>query len=552
MKNRPKKLSRGALAIALAAAFPAGSALAFQINTGSPDVEVRWDNTVRYNAGWRVNDRSASLANNPANDQAEYLFDRGEMINNRLDLISELDVAYKNKVGARVSGAAWIDRAYDSTGESHPLLQSRSTYINDRFSSYTKRYYAGPSGELLDAFAWTNLELGDTELALKVGRHAVLWGEAIFPTASGNSVAFAQAPSDGLKSATSPGANAKETAIPLNQVSATWQLAPSFSVSGLYTLEWRTSRIPEGGTYFGIADALLDGPDRLAPGIPWGEDEEGKKGDWGVNLRWRPALLDDASLGLYYRKFDDKGPSWAAQVVNLGGGRREGRSVYAKDIEVIGASIGTNIMSHAVSAEVSYRKDTPLLSASPVFAAGQDLEGARGNTWHFLANTTSLFGNSALWDTAVMVTELTYQRLDKITKNKAHFRSASTQPGTCGADTIVKGCATRDAWHLAVMFTPTWQQVLPGVDLSMPVVFQTGLKGNAATTGINEGGSVFRIGLGIDYQLRHKVDLAYTNYWGKDKSLGQSSPAGIFHSTNGALATYEDRDNITLTYSYSF
>ncbi|MCC4114774.1 DUF1302 domain-containing protein [Aromatoleum toluclasticum] len=553
MKAIEQPRLRGALiAAAIAAALPATRALAFEMDTGNSDLNVRWDNSIRYNAGWRVADRKSALANNNANDQAEFLFDKGDMVNNRVDLLTELDVAWKQKSGLRLSAAAWADGAYGASGESHPRLAGRETYTKNRFSGYTKRFYRGPDGEVLDAFLWGNLELGGTELALKAGRHASLWGEAVFPTASANSVAFAQAPSDGLKSATSPGANAKETVLPLNQVTATWQVDPNLSFSGLYTLEWRSSRLPEGGTFFGISDGLLLGPDFIAPGIPWGDPREGRQGDVGVNMRWRPAFLDEASIGLYYRRFDDKGPSFI-QMFRPGSGPLEARAVYARDISVVGASIATIIGGHSVSAEVSHRNNTPLLAAAnfPVLRPGQDLDGVRGDTWHFLANSTSLFNKTPLWDTASLVVELTYQRLDEVTKNKAFYKSKD-HAVACASEEIVKGCATKDAWHLALAFTPTWQQALPSIDLSMPVVFQTGLKGNAPTGGITEGGSVFRIALAADFQLKHKFELAYTNYWGKDKFLGASSPAGRFNQTNGAMATYEDRDVVTLTYAYSF
>ncbi|WGK62468.1 DUF1302 family protein [Halopseudomonas sp. SMJS2] len=538
------------IALAVSSAISIQNAQAMSIQTGSPDWEARWDNTIRYNAGWRLKNRDSDLANNNANDQAEYLFDKGDMISNRVDLFSELDITYQNMMGGRVSVAAWYDERYGDEGESHPSLTGASSYRDNKFSRYTKRYYAGPSGELLDAFVWGNFQVGDTDLGLMVGRHAVLWGESVFPVAAGNSVAFAQTPSNGLKQAMSPGATAKETSLPLNQISLNWQIMNNVSLSGLYTLEWRQSRVPEGGTYFGLNDGLLNGPDFLAPGIPWVESDEPQSGDWGVSVRWRPSILNEPTLGFYYRQFADKGASWAAQMVALNGAPGA-RTVYAEDIKLAGASIATNIGPHAVSAELSYRMDTPLVSMSPTFTSPSDYEGARGNTWHFLINGTTLFGQTAFWDTALLLGELTYQRLGTVKQNSSHYRSAATMQ-SCRSDTVVKGCATKHAWHFAANFTPTWQQVFPSIDISAPIVLQTGLKGNAPTGGINEGGSVLRVGVAADYQRRHKLELAYTNYWGKSKFLGGMSAAGPFDQTNGPLAAREDRDYVSLTYDFSF
>ncbi len=541
------------IAFATAGALGAsGGAQAMDIPVDNREFSIRWDNTVRYNAGWRAASRDDGLANNPANDSANYLFDHGDMVTNRLDLYSEFDVTYQRRMGARVSASAWYDERYDRSVASHPELDDQLTYSDGEFSSYTKRFFEGPSAEMLDAFVWGNFVLGSTDLSVRLGRHAALWGEALLPTASGNSVAFGQAPSDGLKSTTSPGASAKETVLPLNQATATWQLNPRISISALYTFEWRETRLPEGGTFLGLNDGILQGPDLLAPNIPWGEPQEGDSGDWGVSLQWRSTLPGEPGLGFYYRRFDDKNPSWAAQLVNMPDDTLQARTVYAEDVEVMGVSLATNIGGSAVSTELSYRKDTPLQSQSPVFTPTSNLEGARGDTWHFLVNSSTIFNQTRFYDTAVLTAELTYQRLDRVTQNSSHFRSAETQPAACGEHTVVRGCATRDATHLALIFNPSWQQVLPSVDLSLPMVFQRGLDGNAPTGGINEGGQVYRVALKADYQRRHGFEVAYINYSGKSKDLGQSSAAGSYRTTNGALAAYEDRDLITFTYTSTF
>ena len=537
--------------VTVAACLSAGTAGAFELPSPNPDIQMRWDNTLRYNAGWRVADRESDLANNPANDESEYLFDKGDMITNRVDIFSEFDLSYQNRLGVRVSGSVWYDERFPDRGENNPALEGLESNTDNRWSNYTERYFGGPSGEFSDACVWGNFDLADTYLTVRAGRHAVLWGEAVFATASGNSVAVSQAPSDGLKQVTSPGATAKETVLPLNQITAEWQATPTLALAGLYTFEWRSNRVPEGGTYFGAADPILQGPDRVAPGIPRRDAKEGDSGDWGLALRWLSDFNRGADIGLYYREFDDKNPSWAVQLINVPGQPLHSRSVYAEDVKVVGASIATTVSGHAISAEASYRMDTPLVSVSPIFTSVSDYEGARGDTYHFLVNSTSSFGKSSWFDSAALVMELTYQRLDDVTQNESHFKSRDTTPGAC-IDEIAQACATDDAWHFAAMFNPAWTQVLPSTDLSLPIVFQTGLKGNAPTGGINEGGSVLRVGLMAEYQRNHQVELAYTNYWGKSEDVGQASAAGSYVATNGAMATYEDRDIVTITYSTTF
>jgi hypothetical protein len=47
--------------------FPrkAGTASAFEIETGSPEIEMRWDNTERYNYAHRVDSQKRALLGSP-------------------------------------------------------------------------------------------------------------------------------------------------------------------------------------------------------------------------------------------------------------------------------------------------------------------------------------------------------------------------------------------------------------------------------------------------------------------------------------------------------
>src|SRR5262249_52804067 len=67
-----------AAAAALTAALAGGSALAFEFDTGNPDVSIRWDNTVRYNVGVRVEGRDSKIGNSAVSDEGTYSFDKGD------------------------------------------------------------------------------------------------------------------------------------------------------------------------------------------------------------------------------------------------------------------------------------------------------------------------------------------------------------------------------------------------------------------------------------------------------------------------------------------
>ena len=86
---------------------------AFQIDTGNPELSATWDNTIKYSNAWRVNKLDHKVAvgpgtsnSNPNLDDGDRNFDRG-LISNRLDVLSEFDIKYKD-VGARLSAASVV------------------------------------------------------------------------------------------------------------------------------------------------------------------------------------------------------------------------------------------------------------------------------------------------------------------------------------------------------------------------------------------------------------------------------------------------------------
>ena len=90
------------------------TAHAIEIDTGNPDVVLRWDNTLRYNLGQRTQGQDKAILGNPNFDDGDRNFSNHSLIANRLDLLSEMDLVVDKKYGFRVSGAAWADPAYDN------------------------------------------------------------------------------------------------------------------------------------------------------------------------------------------------------------------------------------------------------------------------------------------------------------------------------------------------------------------------------------------------------------------------------------------------------
>lgn len=540
-------------AVAAGVLLAFGSAQAFEIDTGNPDLAVRWDNTVRLNIGHRVEDRDSRIGNSALSDEGTYSFNKGSAVTQRIDLLSELDVIWRKRHGFRLSGAGWYDAAYGdkSSSNPNPPLSAIPSYIGNNYSGIVKRLYAGPSGEILDAFAFTGFDAGDVPVQMKVGRHTVYWGESLFVGGHIHSIAYAQNPLDLQKGFATPGAEAKELFRPLNQVSAQAQLTDTLSLAGQYLMQWESARYPEGGTYLGPVDFVFNGPDRqFVPGsgfIYRGNASEPKQhGEFGLSARWSPAALD-GTMGFYYRRFADKLPQ---VLVTRGGAAPEYNLVYADDIDLYGVSFAKNIAGVSVGAEVSTRRNTPLnaavLGVAPGLPERGETKGPRGDTWHALVNAAGVIPKTVAFDAATWLAEVQWSRWDKVRSGANLFNAVGFAP--CNGKDKWDGCATKDYVGASFAFTPTWYQVFPGVDLSLPLTYAIGISGNSAITfGGNEGLGNYSVGLGADLYQKYRFDLKYIDYVGRYKDNGVQVT-----STNGLTTFLKDRGFLSLTFKTTF
>ncbi|MCP5163863.1 MAG: DUF1302 family protein [Pseudomonadales bacterium] len=529
---------------------------AFAIDTGSPDLAVRWDNTVRVNAAWRVEKIDDTLADNFLYDESDYKFDRGDMVTQRVDLLSEFDVVWRQHYGARVSAAGWYDYAYrNSDVKQNPALSELpSSYHDKQYSGLTDDFYHGPYGEVLDAFAFMDQRFGDVPVVVKAGQFTTFWGMSLFYPGG---IAQDQHALDGRKGAANPGTETKELFLPLSQVNVQAQLSPAVAIEGQYYLDWANTRSPEGGTFLGRADMVLQGPQQLGGDPLQGANLQRRsplkpsdqEGNWGVSLKYSPDFLYGQTLGFYYRQFDEKVP-WMFVVTPASNQPKDlgYRAVYARNTKLAGVSFDGQIGQWAVGAEVGYHMGTGLKSVG--FAIAD--EGARGDTWHALVNGLYLLDRGPLWDTGTAVIELTYDRLDSVTKNEDLFLREGNPTCTIGRGgppgSWRDGCATRDAWGLNVRFAPEWLSVLPSLDVTLPITYQTGLDGNSAITalGVSEQATTVSVGVQLDYRVIHRLAITYDDYFAKRRTSN-----GVVVSGNGDYGV-TDRGRVTITYSVAF
>ena len=579
-----QRFNPGSLRAAAAAAAmlgSVGSAMAFPIDVGNEDIQMRLDNKFSFTAGWRAKGRDDAVAANPAlsaSVASDYFADNGKLYTTRFDLFSEFDVKYKTNTGLRVSAALWSDPTFPGQPKVGPAGAANSAFgASGDWPHEIKRYY-GSSAEFLDAFAFTRVDLGSVPVNVKLGRTSVVWGESVFGGVGGaNSIGYAQNPNDGRKSSQNPNASLKETSLPLAQLNLVFNVADNANLSIYRAFEFRADRVPGSGTYLGFGDGVGGAPNLFCSQLlpyacfPYGAPLEGKKNDWGVQYKVRPSFLD-GSVSLSYRDFSEKAPWYAVWDVADNAPIGTARSVYGNHTKILGLTLNTTKWDVSWGAELSYRKNAALVSdfsaLAPVAVGGVNgpggltnitpTEGARGDTLHAVANAQVFLGKAAFWDTFVIAGEIGVSHLQKVTRNPQYFQAAGSDfaPVLCNApaafggaaDAKVAGCVDRTAVSLGLYLDPTTYQVLPSVDLEIPIFLQVNLGNSPLNGGSASGFNTLSAGLKATWNTAYGPQVFQLNYLTFSNRKNASNPNG--HAILGG--PYYDRSQIQFTYTTSF
>lgn len=552
-------------------------ATAFELDTPD-DWEIRWDNTVKGNIMSRVASQDKDIYDpafsKPSTaaaiaDDATYSVDRsdGGLVSTRIDLLSEVDVIWRESFGFRISGAGWYDFAYEDSDhpENGPTKGFPSAYstwgsLTVKPGEYTDDaedlHYRG--GELLDAFVFANLDFGDVSANVRVGRHTLYWGQTFLSTGAIHGFAGSMAALDLAKGFGSPGSEAKELFMPNGKISSVVQLTENLTLNGFYAFEFVPLRWAEGGTYFSLNEALTENSEFLTviPGTggEWGVDaprigfkstdyKSKDSGDWGINVQYyiEPWGLETSFIymnttdrltsGLYATFGDatekEQALARRTNAVLLG----HYGWVYKDDIDTFGISLSKEWLGISWGADFVYRNNNALnpglaqsLSA-PVIGSEVDpgnYPGPTGDTLHVVMNGFGLLnGDWGLWEGGTYIVEATFSKLDSY----GDFEE-KTNP-----------FIHEDRWtsHVGAVFRPTWYQVFAGWDLTLPMSVSYAIDGEQTPNSAGGNEEVGNGSIGAEFLINEvwRVSANYNVYFG---------PQG-----NGTSAFIKDRDNISLT-----
>ena len=524
---------RAALAAALAPLLWVASARAMDFDTGNPDLKLRWDNSVKYSAAFRVRDPSAVLLSDPNQDDGDRDFRKKGLVSNRVDLLSDLDLVWQDAFGLRVSGAAWYDTAYNRHDENDsPMTVNADSVAPNQFTTAT-RDQMGRHAEVLDAFVFGKGQVGDVRWGARAGKHTLLWGETLFFGANG--IAGSQAPVDLVKLLAVPGSQFKEIIRPVDQLSGSLQLTPDVLIGAYYQLQWEATRMPAVGSYFSSQDLFVAGGERFFLGGPIlqrSADLEGKNsGQGGVQVRFRlPGGQTD--YGLYAIRFNEKTPNL---YLNIPLGTYS--IAYQDGVKAIGASASRTIGDFNIAGEVSIRHNASLVNSGTANFTGAEPAADHplypvGNTAHANLSTIWTLPSNPLFNEGSFLGEVAWNRRLRVTNG-----------GVMAAE------SSRDAWALRFQLVPTYRQVLSGLDLDVPIGVGYNPAGRSQAVSFFNGGATkggdASIGLAGNYLNTWKLGLNYTHYF------GAAAPALV----DGELSFKQsllDRDFVSLSVQTTF
>ncbi len=557
--------------------------------------------------GHRLSGQNASLLKSANYDDGDRNFNKG-MVSSRVDLMTELDLVFDKRMGMRVSGAAWYDGAYGSLDNNNVASSNHTEGGKPAIglSNYTRRYHRA-SGEVLDAFVFGNFEVADMPVNVKLGQHTVYWGESLLTPIHG--VSYGQSPVDLLKGYSVPGSEAKELFLPRQAVSAQFSPTAELGFAAQYFFNWKPARLPESGSFLGFYDYAFQGGESFilgplgAPAARRADSRAPNSGDFGVATRWSPQWLD-GTAGLYLRRTSDLLPQANVRLAGLPtalfGAGAVGQAVckgfipgaavagnnclfypgqlsgnqyqleYANGIDVLGLSLSKSVAGVAVGADLSYRRNMAIYStpallmpvgtnpavlnalnakvAPTLVVVAADLpkpgevSGTRGNTIHGVLNFLGTTAKTPVADASTWAVEFVWNRVAGLTQNPQFFRGRDSYTGV---DKV-----SRDFYAVAATYTSTWFQVLPGVDVSMPLAYSAGLKGNSAVqAGGNKGAGNYSLGVSFDVRQKYRFDLKYVSFFGP---LVTDPASGAVTSFGGVTSLLKDRGFLAATFKTTF
>ncbi len=530
--------------VPLALALAVGQAQAFETVYLGDDTTLDASVTLSYTASARTSSPSDVYLNDPNSDDATRNFDRGSLINNRVNALGEIRLRHDN-VGALLRGSVFYDDVYRSSNDNDSLDTINKVGPVNQFTDKT-REISGYDPRLLDAFVYGNFVIGDDNyLSVKAGRHIVAWGESLFFP----NISQGQLPVDAAVFNV-PGTEAKEGYLPVGQLSASLTLTDNLTLTGFYQYDWEKTRLNPVGDFFG-SDTFGPGAQFIRFGagavanLPSagvinyaGEIKPGDSGQWGVGARY--LMGDSTEIGLFHYRYHDRvgalftdftGDTRYSSFSDFNGctasvgGNACYQLGYFDDIKLTGVSISSKVGDVQLGGDISYRDGAPVYldNGAP----------ARGSYLQTNLNGVYIIGPSALAHQTTVMAEVVHERIHDV----EDLVVTGGLPGQAG--TYNSYSQTRDNAVLAAAVFMDYPNLFSGWDLTTKAIWTQNIDGSGFA-GAGLGRDEKRLTLGADFKYlgNMQVGLTWVNYL---------SSANLDKGR-----TMADRDYVSLSAKYTF
>jgi hypothetical protein len=476
--------------------------------------DIHWDTTLRLSLGARTEPADPQLLAKINADDGDRAFRPG-LNSERMDVITEL-TGERGDLGFDVSAQGWYDAAYNMDSANNSPATFNPVSSSNRGFPDPVRNLMGRDAELLNAYVRDTFHPGGLPLTVSVGRQTLLWGESLlFPE---NGIAAAQAPVDQIKQLSAPLAEARELFLPVTQIVVRADLGGGYSLEAYDQFEWRRDRLPAVDSFFSTSDILDVGGQRFlaADGQPTmfrtTDDVPHGIGQFGIALRHSQGAAD---WGLYALQADARSPTVIFEPAE-----HAYHLAFPTGIQVYGASLSTYVGDANVAGEISLHHNTPLDVTAGLGSASSLGSGYDGGIvadwygWQGVNSAGSLQSTSATRGTTINA-QVSAQA--QFAPNR--FADGATLQMELASNQLVSDVVpsgrTRFALAARAVYTPQFFQVLPGLDLTVPIGFGLGLVGRSSVDGSQNAGAGFvSVGINATFHVVWQGAIAYTHFIG--------------------------------------